>query len=128
MESTRLLRRRAEKGDADAVFRLGYRIAFGRNRPRPTDWAAAIRLWKQAATGGHERAEFYIGTCYDQGYGVARNVQRALRWYEKAAGHGHLTAMFNLAFSYREGDGVPRDYQRMLHWFTKAAELGDPDS
>src|SRR5262245_60664385 len=112
METTRLLRRRAEKDDGDACFRLGYRIAFGRNRPRPTDWSAALRLWKQAARVGHERAQFYIGTCYDHGYGVTRNVPMALQWYEKAASRGHLAAMYNLALSYREGDGVPQDYER----------------
>src|SRR5436305_1724767 len=98
METTVTLTKRALKGDADASFRLGYRVAFGRNRNRPTNWADAVRLWKQAARAGHGRAQFYLGTCYDLGRGVAKNVPMALKWYQRAAEHGHVVAMYNLAF------------------------------
>ena len=32
---------------ADALFRLGYRLAFGKCRPRPTDWNAVVGFWQQ---------------------------------------------------------------------------------
>ena len=35
--TTRFLEQLAEDGDIGAMFRLGYRLAYGRNRPRPTD-------------------------------------------------------------------------------------------
>jgi hypothetical protein len=37
METTRVLQKRAEQGEIDALFRLGYRLAYGRSRPRPKD-------------------------------------------------------------------------------------------
>lgn len=116
METTQTLQKRAETGDADALFRLGYRLAFGRSRPRSTDWGAVFPLWEQAAKAGHTRALFYVGVCHEHGHGTAADLPEALRWYEQAARQGHDVAMYNLAFSYRTGDGVPQDYEQMHFW------------
>jgi hypothetical protein len=88
MESTRKLTQRAEQGDVDALFRLGYRIAFGRNRPRPTDWGTALRLWTRAGRAGHKRAQFCVGTCCDHGQGVAYRTWKAMGSRLLADGHG----------------------------------------
>ena len=53
METTKFLQKRAGEGDADAQFRVGYRLAFGRKRPRPTDWPYVLDLWNRAAEAGH---------------------------------------------------------------------------
>ena len=106
METTKYLKQRAEQGDADALFRLGHRLAFGRTRPRPTDWPAAIKLWDQAAQLGYDRAMFYLGVCCEHGNGIAQDLTQALQWHEKAAHLGHEAAMYNLALSYRIGDGA----------------------
>ncbi len=113
METTQALHKRAAGGDADALFRLGYRLAFGRTRPRPTDWTAVYPLWAQAANAGHLRALFYVGVCHEHGRGTPPDLPEALRWYEKAARQGHDVAMYDLAFSYRTGEGVPQDYEQM---------------
>ena len=128
METTAALRKMAERGDADAQFRLGYRLAYGRNRPRPTDWPAVFGYWQSAAEAGHARAQFYLGVCYDNGYGVAADLTTAMRWWEKAAVNGHEVAAYNLAFSYRTGNGVPQNDGMMLHWLEKAVKMGDPDA
>jgi TPR repeat protein len=126
METTSYLRRRAQQGDADALFRLGYRLAFGRRRPRPTDWAAVVDLWQRAAARNHRRAQFYLGTCYDRGKGVTQDLRQAMRWYRAAAENGLPEAQYNLAFGYREGIGVLQDLGAAVYWFTQAAEAGDP--
>lgn len=128
METTKFLKQQAGLGDADALFRLGHRLAFGRSRPRPTDWPAVFEFWQQAARLGHDRAMFYLGVCYEHGSGVSQDLIQALLWYEKAANLGHEVAMYNLAFSYRTGDGVPQDYEKMRFWLVKAAKLGDAAS
>ena len=80
METTATLRRMAEHGDVDAQFRLGYRLVFGRNRPRPTDWSAVTSYWIPAAEAGHARAQFYLGVCYEHGNGVPQDMAAAIRW------------------------------------------------
>jgi TPR repeat protein len=128
METTSFLRRRAQQGDPDALFRLGYRLAFGRRRPRPTDWSAVAGLWQPAAARNHRRAQFYLGTCYDLGRGVAQDLRQAMRWYRAAAENGYPEAQYNLAFGYREGAGVTRDLSAAVYWFTQAAAAGDRDA
>jgi TPR repeat protein len=73
METTRVLKKRADHGDPDALFRLGYRLAYGRRRPRPIDWREVAYLWKQAARLGRSRAQFYLGVCYDNGLGTPQD-------------------------------------------------------
>ena len=85
MKTTRYLKTLADKGDADALFRLGYRLAFGRKRPRPTQWQNVFPLWEQSAQAGNDRAMFYVGTCHEHGYGMPQDLASALYWYEKAA-------------------------------------------
>jgi TPR repeat protein len=106
METTQTLRKRALQKDPDAMFRLGYRLAFGRGRPSRPNWPSIFTLWSGAAKAGHARAQFYLATIYENGKGVRRNMSRAIYWYTRAAKLGHETAMFNLGMSYRDGFGV----------------------
>jgi uncharacterized protein len=124
VETTKTLERRAQHGNTDALFRLGFRRAFGRNRPRPTDWSAVVPLWKQAAEAGHARAQFYLGVCYDEGNGVENDLVEAMRWYRQAAESGHRVAQYNIALGYRKGEGVPVDKEATVYWLTRAAEAG----
>ena len=78
MITTYHLRQLAGKGDPDAQFRLAYRLVFGRRRVGSA-WSRAARWWTLAAAQGHPRAQFYLGTCYDQGRGVAKNLVKAMR-------------------------------------------------
>ena len=116
-------------GDAESQFRLGYRIAFGRRRARRTRWSAAIRLWRSAASSGHARAAFFLGTCYDLGRGVARDVPAAARW-DPAARRilGHEVAMYNLALCYRDGEGVRRSARLAARWSARSSDLSRADA
>ena len=96
MITTRHLRNLARGGDADAQFRLGYRLAFARQRVRPA-WSEAARWWTSAAAQEHQRAQFYLATCYDLGRGVRKNFSKAMRLYRSAAEKGHVVAQYNLA-------------------------------
>ena len=101
METTRTLQQRSACGDVDSTFRLGYRLAFGRSRPRPTRWAQVAEYWQRAATAGHARAQFYLATCYDFGRGVA--IDHAMAgWYRRAAGQGVEAAAYNLGLCLRD--------------------------
>lgn len=121
MITTAALARRAAAGDTDAAFRLGYRLAFSRSRSS-RDPRRAVLEWRQAAGGGHVRAQFYLGTAYDFGHGVRRHSRLAMRWYATAARAGHPVAQYNLALGLRDGDGVRQDLRAAARWFRAAAE------
>ena len=84
MITTTALLKLAASGDADAQFRSGYRFAFCHDKRR-RNLKQAFSMWKAAAEQGHVRARFYLGTCYDFGSGIRRNVKRAMFWYHQAA-------------------------------------------
>ncbi len=125
METTSYLLRLAIEGDAEAQFRMGYRLAFGKKSPKPRKWEEVLSWWQKAASQGVRRANFYIGTCYEHGRGVPKSIEKAFDYYLEAAQDGHVEAQYNVGFCYREGQGVPQDYQRATEWLAKAARNGD---
>lgn len=125
METTAALKKKADSGDIDATFRIGYRLAFGPMEGSQRNWRQIAKLWHYAALRNHPRAQFYYGTCLDHGRGVKRDLRLAHAWYLKAAKNGQLESQYNVAFHYREGSGTQKNTMASLHWFTKAACGGD---
>lgn len=80
----------AERGDAEAQYRLG--ALFQNGRGVPQDYSQAL-TWFQAAAGlGHVRAQFELGLMHEKGWGVPANPAQARIWYEKAASQGYAMA------------------------------------
>ena len=79
----------------------------------------------EGADQGHATDQFYLGSWYETGQGVAQDDAEAARWYRKAADQGHATAQFNLGVMYDEGRGVAQDDAEAVRWYRKAAEQGD---
>ena len=50
------------------------------------DYAAAAEWYRRAAQQGNTRAQFSLGTLYEQGLGMAPNKLEALNWYRQASG------------------------------------------
>jgi localization factor PodJL len=88
----------------------------------------AARWFEIAAKKGIIPAQFRLGTLYEKGLGVKRDLVAARDLYRAAADKGHGKAMHNLAVLYAEGaDGKP-DYNTAALWFRKAADHGITDS
>jgi TPR repeat protein len=43
-----------------------------------------IAAWHFAALNGHIRSQFYVGVCFDNGYGVDKDIKTAYNWYLKS--------------------------------------------
>ncbi len=56
------------------------------------DLFKAFKLFKSAATQNVPDAQYYIGLCYDNGYGIAKNVNYANYWLTLAANNGSMLA------------------------------------
>lgn len=116
------LQRAAEKGDADAQFRLGERYYDERVRDPAKD-AEAQKWLHLAAAQGNGQAEDRLGWIYFRGNGVPQDFAAAASWYRRGAEHGNLDAMTRLGNLYREGKGVPLDPDAGRSWINKANEI-----
>ncbi|MFC2503853.1 MAG: tetratricopeptide repeat protein [Cardiobacterium sp.] len=114
-----LLRPLAEKGDAEAQFRLGYRYDNGEGVAQ--DYAQAIYWYEQSAMQNYAGAECNLGWLYENGNGVSQDFYKAFAWYERSARHGSVWGQVNLADLYEHGNGVAQDYAAAFAWYEKAA-------
>jgi localization factor PodJL len=120
------LRAAAAKGDPNAEFEIGQRLADGRGVPQ--NLVDAADWFERAAKQGLAPAQFRLGGFYEKGFGVKKDLEAARRLYTAAAEAGNAKAMHNLAVLYAEGiDGKP-DYATAARWFRKGADYGVTDS
>jgi localization factor PodJL len=71
---------------------------------------------------------FRLGSLYEKGLGVNKDIGAAKRSYIAAAEGGNAKAMHNLAVLYADGGGQGPDYKTASEWFRKAADYGLADS
>jgi localization factor PodJL len=71
---------------------------------------------------------FRLGTLYEKGSGVTKNIETARRYYTSAAERGNAKAMHNLAVLEADGGGNGANYRSASAWFHKAAMRGVADS
>ena len=80
---------------------------------------------RKAAERGDANAQYRLGSCYSNGYGVETNEVEAVRWYRMAAEQGHAGAQGCLGMCYANGDGVETNKAEAVKWYRKAAEQGE---
>lgn len=97
-------------------------------RPSESRIAVVLKHARPLARQGNANAEYNLGVLYDNGYGVARDYQKAMHWYRKAAAQHFARAEHNLGVMYEMGHGVPKDLKQAGQWFERAARDGEPAS
>jgi TPR repeat protein len=115
-------RARAERGDADAQYRLGRIYAKGEDVLQ--DYMLAVEWFRKAAEQGNAKGQNAMGTMYANGSGVPQDYVQAIAWYRKAAEQGEMMAQANLGVMYDTGRGVPKDFTQAGEWYRKAAAQG----
>lgn len=83
-------RAHAERGDAQAQFKLGLAYADGQGVAR--DQSEAVRWWRAAAGQDHVKAQVMLGFMHYEGRGVDRDLVEALMWLVIAAARGNRDA------------------------------------
>jgi localization factor PodJL len=124
---TTALREAAAMGNASAQFVIATRYLNG-EQGAPQDDAQAAYWYGRAAAQGLAPAQYRLGTLYERGKGVARDLRAALDWYERAASLGNTKAMHNAAVLAASKDGQEPDYFRAYKWFSLGAAHGLKDS
>lgn len=99
------------------------------------DFNTAVRLIEPLAEQGNIEAEYFMGTFYMYGHGVAQDPLQATVWFKRAFGHwetqaraGSPAAMVELAGMLTSGLGVTRDDKAAVDWLRKAADTGYADA
>lgn len=73
------------------------------------------------AEKGDCKAQFILGNCYYNGYGIDVDYAEALSWREKVAEAGDAQAQFLVAQQYFSGIGTLIDIEKAKHWYTLSA-------
>ena len=85
-----------------------------------------LQIFQRTTESTHARALFNLATCYAQGEGVARDLQKAAPLYLAAARKGHAGAQNSVGTFYLGGlGGLQRDTAEGLRWLEKAVGQGD---
>src|SRR5436190_591040 len=97
------------------------------NMSNPTDIedSSDINWLEQVAENGNIYSMNRLATCYCNGKGVEKDLEKAFYWYQKAAENGDNDAINNLARCYYNGVGTERNLEKAFHWYQKAAENGN---
>lgn len=105
------LQKAAQKGDADAMYKLGICYYVGKANaptlikndiPLERDYKQAFKYLSKAAGKGSALAMLNLGNIYKSGVGApkGKDLKLALEWYEKAAKKGCADAYANIAKIY----------------------------
>lgn len=77
-----------------------------------------------ACEEGDENAMFWMAECYDAGWGIEPDGQKAFALRRKLAELGHVDQQINMGNYYREGGFVKRNPRAAFCWYMRAAKQG----
>lgn len=92
-------------------------------------YASARRIWEALDERNFGEAAFNLGILYEDGLGVARDIDRALAYYRRGAERGSPKAMFRAGLIYWLGaPGVAVDRAVGRRYLSLAAAAGDSEA
>ncbi len=84
-----------------------------------------VSEYLNAAESGNPEAMFRYGMLFEDGTGVARNMDEAIKWYKKSAEKGFAVAQTYMGVIYDKGRGVRQNIVTAFEWYKKGATSGD---
>lgn len=88
------------------------------------EYAAALKLYTEAAELGHSKAQTNLGGMYYFGQGMDADYNEARKWFEKAAAQKDSMALYNLACIHYNGQGVEPDNEKACRYLQEAINSG----
>lgn len=90
------------------------------------DYLSAYKIWVSLANHGDVDAQFNLGTLYDNGLGVKRDVKTAAHWYGLAASSNVVEAQLVFASILTNGEIGSPDVKSAIENISSAANRGFP--
>jgi Sel1 repeat len=117
------LRKRGEKGDAEALWRLSNYYINGVPRCIVQNSRYAVELLKKSSELGFNRAFVDLGFCYRNGTGVPKDPEEAINcWFKAAMLPDTLDYVSSIISDcYENGYGVKKDMIEAYAWFNISA-------
>lgn len=100
----------AEEGNLNAQYALGSHF-YSNGQPEK-----AVSWWKKASDKNHPQSMFWLGVCYNNGFGVAPNKPLGIALYTEVAKMGYTDVQAHLASRYFYGEHVEKDYEKAYNW------------
>lgn len=121
-EDFQILEYQAQKGNAFAMYKMGFFYYFGLKGLR-RDYAKALSWFLKAVEKGEPRSMELLGEMYAKGVGVERNYTKSFAWL-KLASRQHLYSAYNgMGYLYVKGYGVEeKNFTKAKEYFEKAAD------
>lgn len=91
------------------------------NEEKFKDPKKAYTYYVLAAKSGDIDSYHVLGTMYQDGIHVEKNITEAMKYYMYAAAKGYAPSQYALGVIYANGDGVPRDNSKAHAYFSLAA-------
>ena len=114
-----MIRKRVDKGDAEAIKLLGEKHYHGKLGLRK-DVPRAIELYTEAAELGSIDAHYELGCVYYTGDGAEEEKPRAIHHWQQAAMKGHVHSRQNLGgLEYNNGN-----YELAVQHWIMSAKMG----
>ncbi|KAF8781964.1 DAP3-binding cell death enhancer 1 like protein [Argiope bruennichi] len=95
-----LLEQAADQGIEEAIIFLGLQYL------EDGKWSDAFELFSDLASKDNVDATYYLGLCYENGWGVHTDHEIAMEYFSKNAKLGHSKSIMSLIKYYEEGLGV----------------------
>lgn len=118
-----ILQSDALAGDSDAQLELGkYHSSYGR-------YKESFVWFEKSALQGNDDGQFNLALCYENGRGVAKDVEKAIGWYVKSASQGNGLAAWNLGRLSESGykgkylNKVQADPDNAFYWYRIGYEM-----
>lgn len=136
-ESAKWFAAAASQGDVESQTRLAecFRLGIGVAKNEPEAFRAASLAAGATETGEpptqqlsdetvRAEAQKFLGECYEDGIGTAKNPKLAVKWYLRAANNGDLSAQYEVGLRYSLGDGVTKSLSEAVKWLVPGAQKG----
>lgn len=98
--------------------------SFSFGQDNPAQEKAQFEKWLKEARQGDVDAQFYVGGCYSNGVGVARDDVKAVACFRVVAKNGDARAQHILGIMYELGRGVPKNLTKAAKWKKMAKDQG----
>ena len=117
--------KKAEQGDVEAQFKLGYFYSFfislGNSKG---DYVKGAEWYTKAAEQGHIQAQYHLRLFYMGGMGVDKDIAKGIEWLTRSASQGDGNAQYTLGILYLIGtnNDVPEDVSAILQATSEMVE------